>query len=148
VLSELLSLQAWTVVPCAVGCVCRSAFRVPLVAVLAGLLAFPSCVYRLKVAPPSELKLRLIAQNPADYLVRVESGLEQTPASDGRIVLTIPPKRQCDVYFLDLIKSPTSPSWDHKVVIEKAGKTVRTTSVNKLAKLSVDEQSYHVLKIE
>ena len=86
--------------------------RLRLAAALAWLalasVGLPGCAYRMPAAAaPSLPRLRLAAQSPRQYVVRLETGgIKDYPVpADGRVTLEVPGARpRCQVYLFNWIR--------------------------------------------
>jgi hypothetical protein len=115
------------------------------------LLGATGCIYALHAPfPPSQEHIRIMANQPAEYVVRVETkeSKELPVPADGRVTASFPGFRPtCSVYMLGIIKvgGGRFPQW--QVSVSHGGNTVRTLSLKKVKELPVDEAGYHLLKL-
>jgi len=111
------------------------------------------CAYRLPtIAPPSRQLVRIVANAPEQYRVRVNTGTvnEYDVPHDGQIEVAIPSYRpSCGVYLFDAIKvrgyGDPLKSWTFSVM--RDGKTVRKQSLRATQKSPTDDAGYHTVKI-
>jgi hypothetical protein len=126
------------------GNFCRAALLV-----LFGVLPLQSCTYNLPVvAPTSTLSFRLIATDPTQYTIHVDSGGDHKPADDGKLTLTLPAYRpSCSVYLLGVIKVGGN-KYPEIQILKKSGKIVRTIAIDKIKELPMGNDGYRLLKVK
>ena len=116
------------------------------------LLALVSgCVNALRpYNQPSQQKLRVQSPTPQKYIVRVADKLDYPVAADGRVTVGIPQlERGCAMYLFGVVKVKDSSPYDVRAIhLKKDNRTVRELSLKELAKLPVDEQGHHLVKVE
>ncbi len=114
-------------------------------------LAMAGCAYRLSpVALPSQHKLRLVAQSPEQYSIRVWNK-EYPVGADGNVSIEFPATRRgCHAYLFDRIpiSRSTDPFKAKAISVQAAGNTVRRLSLNELSKPPVDGSGNHLLKVQ
>lgn len=104
------------------------------VSLLASVLLFTSCAYRLPAAsPPSQERIRIVANAPEQYGVQVNTGTvtQYIVPHDGRFKIGIPSYRpSCGVYLFDAIKvggySDPLASWSISVSLSFATERLYT----------------------
>ena len=124
---------------------------VDVAAVLVLCVVVSGCVYALRpYNQPSREKLRLLSITPSRYHVRVDGKVDYPVALDGRVDLDVPRlQRGCAVYLFDVIKLRDGSPYNSPVVCVKRGnRVIRKLSLNELAKLPVDHEGYHLLRIK
>ena len=115
--------------------------------ILSGLIAAFSalgstgCVYRLAPPmPPFQQRLRIIANAPERYTVRVQSSDYAVPA-DGRVVFNMGmTHRACSVYLFDRIpiRRVPSPTKEKSISIMLGASPVQRLSIHDIATLPTD----------
>ncbi len=130
-----------------VGAVSAIAFVLALNFTLVG------CVYRrLAPAPPSQQRLKIVADSPELYVVRsriLRPRDYQVPA-DGHVTLDVPSYWSgCSVYLFDRIRirSGVKQFTKRDIDVVLAGKTVRQFSLKQIHSLPVDGDGFHVLAV-
>lgn len=131
--------------------------RLRLVAALAWLgcvsVGVSGCAYRMPAASaPSLPGLRLAAQSPQRYVVRLETGgIKDYPVPpDGRVTLEVPVyRRRCQVYLFNWIRvgGGTDPLKLWRIEVVAGGKTVRALPLEKVLRLPMDPSQNHVLRL-
>jgi hypothetical protein len=131
--------------------------RLRLAAALAWLalasVGLPGCAYRMPAAAaPSLPRLRLAAQSPRQYVVRLETGgIKDYPVpADGRVTLEVPGARpRCQVYLFNWIRvgGGADPSKLWRIEVLAGGKSVRTLPLDELLRLPMDPSQDHVLRL-
>jgi len=122
------------------------------VPVVIGML-LTSCAYRLPASNfPSEQRLRLIAQSPQQYVIRVDAYQvsEHVVACDGRVTVPVPRlPRACGVYLFDHIKisGGTVPSKTRAIQVVAAGKVKRKLSLDEVSQLPLDPEGFRLVKV-
>jgi hypothetical protein len=119
------------------------------VTVLLGLIS--GCVNALRpYNQPSQEKLRVQSATPQKYIVRVADKLDYPVAADGRVTVDVPQlDRGCATYLFGVVKVKDSSPYDARAIhLNKDNRTVRELSLNELAKLPLDGQGYHLVKVE
>lgn len=99
---------------------------------------------------PSKEKLRLQSAMPEQYTVRVAENTDFQVAPDGRVIVDVPQlERGCATYLFGVMKVKDSSSEDVPAIhLKKGGRTVRKLSLNDIAKLPVDDEGYHLVKVK
>jgi len=120
---------------------------------IGSVLALTSCVYRLPVVtPPSQGLVRIVANAPEHYVVRVntERVREYEVPHDGRIRVGIPAYQpSCGVYLFNVIKvgGYSDPVKTWTASISRNGSTVLNLSIRDMLRGPMDEAGYHLLKL-
>jgi hypothetical protein len=112
---------------------------------------FGGCAYRLKpYSQASQQKIRVKSALPHDYTVSVaDENTFQVP-EDGRVIVDIPQlPRGCDVYLFEVVKIGDGSPYNLRVIqLKQKNRVIRKLSLNDIAKLPVDKEGYHVLKVK
>ena len=100
--------------------------------------------------PTSEEKVWIDTQTPQKYSIQVTNCPDSPVGVDGRVVLEIPHlKRTSTVYVLGLLPVyQTSPYETAAICVKKGDQTVRKFSLNELKKLPLDDQGFHIVKVD
>jgi hypothetical protein len=103
-------------------------------------------------AAPSLPGLRLAADSPRRYAVRLETGgIEDYPVpADGQLRLEVPGfRRRCQVYLFDWIRigggADRLKTW--RIEVPAGGKPVRSPPLSKVLRLPLDQHRDHVLRL-
>ena len=122
------------------------------VAILAAPL-LNGCAYRLPPpVPPSQDRVRIVATDPQQYVLRVETettAVIQVPA-DGRVTFGVPWHRNsCSVYLFNQIKvgGGYDPLREWNVLVTHGDKVVRKLSLREVENLALDAAGYHLLDL-
>ena len=116
---------------------------VSLAGVLAAMLITvdAGCAYRLHPpSPPFQQRLRVIADAPDTYVIRVQAKAYAVPA-DGHVTFTMAlPRQACSVYLFDKIpiRRPPNPTTQKALSIVFGGSAVRRLSMRDIAALPKD----------
>ena len=113
-------------------------------------LSATGCAYHLCLYnTPSHHQLKVQANSPGIYVVRVADTQEYTVAPDGRVSFDVPAlPRGCDTYLFDVIKiGDGSPENVRAIQLLKDGKVVRKFSLKQLAHLPCDSDGYRTVKV-
>lgn len=99
---------------------------------------------------PLQEKLRLQSAMPQQYTVCVAENTDYQVAPDGRVIVDVPRlERGCATYLFGVVKVNDSSSEDVPAIhLKKEGRTVRKLSWNDIAKLPVDDEGYHLVKVK
>jgi hypothetical protein len=104
--------------------------------------------------PPPQ-KLRLVASSPGSYTIRIvdvtDEHFDTGVQADRRVQFDVPVySRHCTQYLFGVIKihSPTPVEARRVIRVMKDSKIVCKLSATDIAKLPVDSDGYHVLRIE
>src|ERR1017187_1657155 len=123
--------------------------------ILSGLIATFSalgssgCVYRLAPpAPPFQQRLRIIANAPERYTVRVQSNDYTVPA-DGLVVFKMGMAQGCSVYLFNRIpiRGTPSPTKEKSISIMIGASLVQRLSIRDISTLPTDSDGvpqFHV----
>jgi hypothetical protein len=112
------------------------------------LLFLSGCVLALRpYNTPSEQKLHVQTAAPTNCIVRVADTSSFSVPEDGRVVFDVPRlQRGCDAYLFGVIKvRDGSPESVPAIHVLRGEKIVRKLSLQKLGKLPVDAEGYHIL---
>jgi hypothetical protein len=99
---------------------------------------------------PSQEKLRIQSSIVREYTVFVADKIVyQQVSADARVTIDVPRlERGCATYLLG-IKVKDSSCYDVPAIhIRNQNSTIRNLSLNQLHKLPLDDQGYHLLKVE
>jgi len=98
---------------------------------------------------PSQHKLRVQADSPASYVIRVADEQAYPVAPDGRVTFDVPSlPRGCNVYLFDVIKISDGSSENLRAIqLLRDGKVLRRFSLKQLAKLPTDAEGYSTVKV-
>jgi len=115
----------------------------------AQILGLAGCAYRMAapLVTRSQQRLRIVADAPERYEVRVQSSDYHVP-SDGRLMFKIQMvHRGCSVYLFDLIplRKVADPAKEKIVSITLRGVPLRELSSRDLDKLQLDSEGYRQL---
>jgi hypothetical protein len=109
------------------------------------------CAYALhQYNQPSQEKLRVQSSTPEQYTIRVADNAGYQVPPDGRVTVDVPRlERGCSTYLFGVVKvKDASPYNVPAIHLNKGNRTIRKLSLNDLAKLPVDEEGYHLVKVE
>lgn len=125
----------------------RALFAVLLI--FTGFLA--GCVYALRpYNQPSQEKIRVQSPVPQKYTLQVANTTNYPVAADGRVTIDVPQlQRGCATYLFGVVKVKDGSPYNFPAIhLNISGRTIRKLSLNDLAKLPVDEQGYHLVKVD
>ena len=117
------------------------------------LFGLSACAYRLPlISPASQQHVRLQTEAPQGYVLRAvtDNAKDYSIPADGRVTITMPPFRPgCSVYLFNLIRvsrggDPTK-AWRFELLT--AGKTIRHLSLKEIARLPLDVDGRHLLRV-
>jgi hypothetical protein len=108
----------------------------------------------LRCPPPQ--KLHVVTPSPSSYTIRVvddilDKHFDTSVGTDGRVEFDVPVySRHCTQYLFGAIKihSPTPVEKRRAIRVMKDGSVVRRLSAADIAKLPVDGDGYHALRLE
>ncbi len=117
--------------------------------VLVCALALAGCVCVEKIIRRQEWKIRIQAADPESCIVSVANKTDYVVPADGHVILATPPHRHGGVLLLfGFIKlEDKSPGSAPLIRIQRGDTILKTLSFDKLNKLPVDDEGYHVIKI-
>ena len=129
-------------------------FRGILVALVGILVSIHAgCTYALPPpVPPSHEAVRIVSSAPVQYVLNVNTGNTKTfdVPHDGRILVPIPAYHSCAVYLFNMVRvreaNDQFKAWS--ITITRNGKAIRKLSLPKLRALPIDQNGYHLLKID
>lgn len=116
-------------------------------------LCLSSCIYVLQPSnPPYDARLRIRADEPGDYLIRVadETTNEYAVASNGEVRFQIPPLgRGCTVRLFGAIPiQDHGPHHREAVSVLRGGKIVKRLSMARIEKLPLSADGFRELDLE
>ena len=99
---------------------------------------------------PSKEKLRIQSSTTLDYIAVVADTNVYPFAIDGRLTIDVPRlERGCATYFLGMKVRDFSCYDVPAIRIEDCNHaTIRTLSLNQLRRLPIDDQGYHLIKVQ
>lgn len=109
------------------------------------------CVYALRpYNQPSQQKVRVLSPVPQKYNLQVADTTNYPIAADGRVIIDVPQlERGCATYLFGVVKVKDGSPYDLPAIhLNIDGRTIRKLSLNELAKLPVDEEGYHLVKVD
>ncbi len=131
--------------------VTASAQRVLISSLMALSALLCGCVNALRPDnQPSQEKLHLQSPTPQEYSIRVADKTDYPVRADGRVTVDVPRlERGCATYLFGVVKVKDGSPYNVPAIhLNKNNRTIRKLSLNDLAKLPVDEEGYHLVKVE
>ena len=107
------------------------------------------CAHSLRPSnSPSQQRLRIESASTDKLAIRVSGATYEVP-QNGRVTFEVPPlERGCAWYLFGVVKVRDSSAFDVKAIqITKSSKILKEVSLNQIARLPVDEEGYHVIRI-
>ena len=119
-------------------------------ALLCGLILLSGCTKALLMSNASaQEKVKVSSPNTREYRIVIADSTVYSIPDDGQVIIEIPRLPSgCATYAFGVRVANTS-SYDVPTIrLEKGGSIVRRLSLNELAKLPMDGEGYHILKVK